>query len=82
MYLSIVSLAPVHALILKNMLCDYPSRVYFHRGLLGSCLYHSGAPYAIVILILIRVHEPPKDFDQDFDSYYTGTADGVGGAVI
>jgi hypothetical protein len=45
-------------------------------------LYHSGAPYAIVILILIRVHEPPKDFDQDFDSYYTGTADGVGGAVI
>ena len=75
-------LAPVRALILKNMLCDYPSRVYFHRALLGSCLYHSGAPNAIVTLILIRVREPPQEFDQGSDSYYTGTADGVGGTVI
>jgi hypothetical protein len=45
-------------------------------------LYHSGALYTIVIIILIRVPEPPKEFDQDFDSYYTGTADGVGGTVI
>jgi hypothetical protein len=76
--------APVRALILKNMLhvCNYPSRVYIHRALLDSCLYHSGAPNAIVTLILIRVHEPPKEFDQGFDSYYTCTADGVGGTVI